>query len=89
MNGPENKQTNMPCIRHYIPRMTLTDYMIQEKNEEEDLPILKTALTHQYNDLNATYKSVEKDLLQPPEKNKNNHKAKMERKNNSMDVLSD
>ena len=31
--------------------MTLTDYMCQEKREEEDLPVLKTALTHQYNNL--------------------------------------
>ena len=29
--------------------MTLTDYMYQEKKEEEYLPILKTALTHRYN----------------------------------------
>ena len=27
-----------------------TDYMYQEKREEEDLPALKTALTHRYND---------------------------------------
>ena len=33
--------------------MTLTDYMCQEK-EEEDLPALKTALTHRYNDLKTT-----------------------------------
>ena len=30
--------------------MTLRDYMYQEKREEEDLPVLKTALTHRYND---------------------------------------
>ena len=28
--------------------MTLTDYMYQEKKEEEDLPALKTALKHRY-----------------------------------------
>ena len=47
--------------------MTLTDYMCQEKKEEEDLPPLKTALTHQYKDLKTTYKSMEGDWLQPPE----------------------
>ena len=41
--------------------MTLTDYMCHEKKEEEDLPSLKTALTHQYKDLKTTYKSVEED----------------------------
>ena len=30
--------------------MTLTDYMCQEKKEEEDLPALKAPLTHRYND---------------------------------------
>ena len=47
--------------------MTLTDYMCQEKKKEEDLLALKTVLTHQYNDLNTTYKIVEEDWLQPPE----------------------
>ena len=28
----------------------LTDYMYQEKREEEDLPALKTTLTHRYDD---------------------------------------
>ena len=41
----------MTMQRHYIPEMTLTDYMYQEKREEEDLSASKTALTHQYNDL--------------------------------------
>ena len=49
-----------------IQEMTLTDYMCQEK-EGEDLPALKTALTHQYNDLKTTHKSVEGDWLQPQE----------------------
>ena len=44
----------------------LTDYMCQEK-EEEDMPVLKTVLMHQYNDLKTTYKSMAKDWLQPPE----------------------
>ena len=39
----------------------------KKKKEEEDLSVLKTALMHQYNDLNTTYKSVEKDWLKPPE----------------------
>ena len=32
----------------------MTDYMFQEKKEEEDLPALKKALTHQSNDLKST-----------------------------------
>ena len=36
------------------------DRLYQEK-EKEDLLVLKTVLTHQYNDLKATYKSVEED----------------------------
>ena len=32
----------------------LTDFMSQEKKEEENLPAAKTALTHQYNDLKTT-----------------------------------
>ena len=38
----------------------MTDYKCQENNEEKDLLALKTALTHQYNDLKFTYKSAEK-----------------------------
>ena len=34
---------------------------VPRKEEEEDLPALKTVLTHQYNDLETTYKSVEED----------------------------
>ena len=45
----------------------LTDYMCQEKKEEEDLLAMKTTLTHKYNDLKTTYKSMEEHLLQPPE----------------------
>ena len=40
--------------------MTLTDYKCQKK-EEEDLPAVKTVLTHQYNDLTTAYKRAEKD----------------------------
>ena len=40
--------------------MMLTEYMCQEK-EEEDLQALKTALAHQYNDINPINKSAEKD----------------------------
>ena len=32
------------------PETMLTDYTYQQKRKEEDLPALKTALTHQYND---------------------------------------
>ena len=34
--------------------MTLTDFMYQEKNEEEDLRALKTVLTHQFDDSKTT-----------------------------------
>ena len=39
----------------------LTDYMCQEKKEEEDLPALKMVLMHQYNNLKITCKSEEED----------------------------
>ena len=42
----------------------LTDYMCQEKKEEEDLAALKTVITHRHNDLKTTYKSVKEDWLQ-------------------------
>ena len=51
-------------IRLYISKTTLTDYMFQEKREEEDLPALKTALTYQYNDSKTIYKNAKKDSLQ-------------------------
>ena len=44
---------------------TLTDYMFQEKREEEDLPALKTALTQRYNDSKTIYKNTKEDSLQP------------------------
>ena len=43
--------------------MTLTDYMYQEKREEEDLPALKTALTHRYNDTKTIYKKNDGGLI--------------------------
>ena len=43
----------------YIPEMMLTDYMFQEKREEEDWPALKTALTHRYNDSKTVQKYQE------------------------------
>ena len=46
---------------------TLTDYIFQEKREEEDLPALKTTLTHEYNDSKTIYKNTKEDTLQPPE----------------------
>ena len=33
---------------------SVTDYMCQEEREEEDLPGLKAALTHRYNDWKTT-----------------------------------
>ena len=64
----------------------LTDYMSQQKKEEEDLPALKTMLTHQYHDLKIIKKSAEKVWLQPTETilttrgptERNNKKTKME-----------
>ena len=41
--------------------------MFQEMKEEEDLPALKTALTHRYNDSKTIYKNTKEDSLQPPE----------------------
>ena len=41
--------------------------MYQEKREEEDLPALKTALTHPCNDSKTMYKNTKEDSLQPPE----------------------
>ena len=35
----------------------LTDYMYKEKKEKEDLPALKGALTHRYNDLKLDRKA--------------------------------
>ena len=43
------------------------DIMFQEKREEEDLPALKTALTHRYNDSKTIYKNTMEDRLQPSE----------------------
>ena len=45
----------------------MTEYKFQEKREEEDLPALKTALTHRYNDSKTIYKNTKDDSLQPPE----------------------
>ena len=36
------------------PRDNVADYMCQEEKEEEDLPALKTALMHRYNDSKTT-----------------------------------
>ena len=39
----------------------LTDYIFQDKREEDDLPALKIALTHRYNDLKIIYKNTMED----------------------------
>ena len=46
-----DQRTRKLMIMHKAlqPRSTLIDYMFQEKREEEDLPVLKTALMHRYN----------------------------------------
>ena len=41
--------------------------MYLEKREKEDLPALKTALTHPYIDSKTIYKNTKEDSLQPPE----------------------
>ena len=68
--------------------MTLTDYMCQEEREEEELPAVKTALTHRYNDSKTTEKSAEEDWLEPPKTilttqwsvERHNQRTKVERK---------
>ena len=41
----------------------LTENMFQKKREEEDLPELKTALTHRYNNWKTIYKNTMEDSL--------------------------
>ena len=48
------KYTQKSKIIRYIADTTWTDYMYQEKKEEEDLPASKTALSHPYNDSKTT-----------------------------------
>ena len=66
----------------------MTDYMYQEKKEEEDLLALTTALTHRYNDY------LEKRggrLITVTRNNTGNTRPKLEnkngKKNNFMEVL--
>ena len=47
-------------MKHYIPKMTSTDYL-SRRREEGKFPALETALMHQYNDLKNTQKSAEED----------------------------
>ena len=62
-----NQRTRKLMTMLYNPETTLTDYMFQEKREEEDLSALKTALTHRYNDSKTIYKNTMEDTLQPSE----------------------
>ena len=92
-----DQRTRKLMTMHHIPETTLADYMFQEKSEEEDLPALKTVLTHRYNDSKTIYKNTMEDTLQPSEMimitqwttewqllgNKNRKES------NSMDVLND
>ena len=41
--------------------------MYQEKRKEDDLPVLKTALMHRYNDFKSTRKNTKENWLQPSE----------------------
>ena len=43
------------------PRDDIDRLYMSRKEEGKDLPALKTALRHWYNDLKTTYKSAEKD----------------------------
>ena len=43
------------------PRDDIDRLYVSRKKEGEDMPVMKTVLTHQYNDLKITYKSVEED----------------------------
>ena len=43
------------------PRDDVDRLYVSRKEGEEGLPALKTALTHQYNDLKTTYKRAEKE----------------------------
>ena len=77
--------------------MTLTDYMYQEKTEEENLPALKTVLTYRYYDSKAIYKNCKVRLITPTRNNTEYTKTKkmtitnikIRKKTNSMDVLRD
>ena len=50
---------------NYIREMTYTDYMCQEKGEE-DSPALKIVYLHQYENLRTPLKRAKKDKLQRP-----------------------
>ena len=58
-----DQRTRKLMTKHKVlhPERTLTDYMYQEKREEEYLPALKTALMHRYNDTKTMYKNTIED----------------------------
>ena len=58
-----DQRTRQLMIMHKAlhPRDDVDRYMFQEKMEEEDLPALKTALTHRYNDSKTKYKNTMED----------------------------
>ena len=47
----------------YIPAMTSTDYISQEKKRESDMPVLKIALIHRHNDSNTIFKKLRGRLV--------------------------
>ena len=57
----------MTMHKAFHPRDDVDRLYVQEKREEEDLPVLKTALTHRYNDSKTIYKNTMEDWLQPSE----------------------
>ena len=50
----------MIIYKAFIPEITLTDYMCEEK-KEEDLPALKIVSTYRYNDSKTTSNRTKED----------------------------
>ena len=46
------------------PRDDVDRLYVSRKREEEDMPALKTAFTHRYNDSKTIYKNTMEDTLQ-------------------------
>ena len=63
----DQRTRKLMTMHKALPPRDDFDRLYQEKKEEEDLLVLKTVLTRQYNDLKTTYKNLEEDWLQPPE----------------------
>ena len=57
------------------------DCMYQEKKAEEDLPALKMALTHRYNDWKTTFKKVLRKTYYNEQKQYRQHKHQQNKNN--------